>query len=213
MGATAAPPILLTRSEIQGDIANAVREAMRVNALATQTATVAQTTDPPAPAKPPASPPLMANAVLSPVVNTLDNIKVFREPFPIGSALIGLPSGVIIGEVIDGFVPKRNKEGGVNPMNIAAQAAAAYTVLALGDKLIGRSAAQFAAGIVIVRVASQLLPIDKWIADVVAALRGIAKPKAGQDAWAGQYSVLAQAEAVASQAANIGQIDHYSGAL
>jgi len=133
--------------------------------------------------------------VLGGVVDQLDDVKLFRMSLPLGSAIIGLPTGVIIGEVIDGFVSPLDEKGDVNPMNLVAKGVGIYGVLAFGDKLIGKRASQFAAASLIVQVASAFIPIDRWVTQIVKQLKGIGKSEAEQR----QYSAVRQGEAVASQ--------------
>lgn len=137
----------------------------------------------------------MSQGALGGVVDTLDDVKLFKMALPLGSALIGLPAGTILGEVIDGFVPPRNAAGGMNAMNLVAKGVGVYGALAFGPNLVGKRASQFAAAALLVQVASQFLPIDQWVSQIVGAVRG-----AGRSVGLKQdYSAASQAESHAAQ--------------
>ena len=156
----------------------------------------------------------MSQGVLGGVVDTLDNVKIFNMALPLGSAIIGLPLGTIVGEVIDGLAPPKSATGGVNAMNLVAKGVGVWGTLQFGPKIIGDRASQFAVAAILVQVASQFLPLDQWVSQIVGAVRGAGKTVG----IAKQYSAVEQAETVArqasqSQSAVLGQINHYKGAL
>lgn len=137
----------------------------------------------------------MSQGALGGVVDTLDDVKLFKMAIPLGSAIIGLPAGTILGEVIDGFVSPRNATGGMNAMNLVAKGVGVYGALAFGPNLMGKRASQFAAAALLVQVASQFLPIDQWVSQIVGAVRGAGKSVGLQQG----YSVVGQAESHAAQ--------------
>ena len=112
-------------------------------------------------------------------VDSLDNIGGLGIPF--GSVLIGAIPGVVVGELIDGFIPL--SRGWMNP---AAKVGAAYLGVQYGSKFLGRTGAMFFAGALALQALSNVLPIDQWAAQITGMVR--------------RTSVVQQAESVARQA-------------
>lgn len=117
------------------------------------------------------------------ITRSLDDIGGLGIPF--GSVLVGAIPGVVVGELIDGFIPP--SRGMLNP---AAKVGAAWVGVQYGRRLLGTNGAMFFAGALALQALTALLPIDQWTAQLTSALR--------------RNSVVAQAEQVA-RAAQMGQ--------
>jgi hypothetical protein len=112
----------------------------------------------------------MAQNPVAKAVRGLDGAA--GQGIPWGSALVGGFGGLVLGEVIDGFVSPTTDEGGTNFANIAVKGAAAWAAVQWGDMLVGRMGARFAAGFLIFSVARQVLPIDDWVMKIKDVFQG-----------------------------------------
>lgn len=207
---------LLTRTEIMGDIQRVVAEALARTSPASapndaNTAQVCPLRD--KPGEPDTHDPTKDAKVqqgVAGIVRGLDDIKLFDVALPVGSALLGLPTGVIVGEVIDGFIPRRTADNSINFMNVAAKGVGAWGMLSFGRNLVGKQAATFAAAALLLQVLSTVLPIDEWVSNIVNAVSGIGKAKEEEPLTeAPARNAAHQAEAVAAAY----QINHYRGSL
>lgn len=131
----------------------------------------------------------MSQGMLEGTVRTLDSLGGLNIPF--GSVLVGAIPGVIAGDVIDGLVPPRTATGEVNWLNPGLKAGAAWIGVQYGRAFLGSTGAMFFAGTLALQAMSQLLPLDKIVAQIVGVFQrketSAATPTAAAaNAWLGQ---------------------------
>ena len=107
------------------------------------------------------------------IVGQLDSMAF---GIPLGSVLLGAVPGVIVGEVIDGLVDPKTKEGGVNWVNLLLKVILAVLAMQFLSGFLGKTPALFFAGALLIQILRQLLPIDDW----VRSLRGLTGQKQQQ---------------------------------
>lgn len=103
------------------------------------------------------------------IIDSLDNLG--GQGLPLGSALVGGFFGLTSTALINAFVPPKNDDVTVNFMNPAAKVAAAWASVNLLDKAVGKPAARFMAGWLLFDAARLVLPIDAWVAKIVALVK------------------------------------------
>lgn len=136
----------------------------------------------------------MAQGLLAPIEKAIPKIGGVE----LGSIGIGGITGLILGEVIDGFVPPDDEEGNTNMANILAKSAGAFIVATQGKRLMSPTAANFAAGILVIQVLRDVLPLDQWIDKLVGWVRP--KNEAAQECGSPAHTNGHFAEALASPA-------------
>ena len=113
------------------------------------------------------------------VVDTLDGFKVpvLNVSLPIGSALVGGVTGIVVGDVIDLVIPPKGTDGKANLLNVGVQVGGAATILKWGPGLMGSTASRFAAGLIVLRLILRIPMVLELInkADTALAtpLRGL----------------------------------------
>lgn len=110
------------------------------------------------------------------IVDQLDTM-IPGVPLPWGSVIFGAIPGIVLGEVIDGFVPPRTKEDTLNFLNPVVKVVAAVATYKPIEGMVGRNAALFYAGTLTIQVASLILPLDQWVSTIVGWFQGIGKKK------------------------------------
>ena len=111
----------------------------------------------------------MAQDGLAGVVTQLDNITQFDIPF--GAVLIGGLPGAIVGEVVDGLVQLRNADGTLNMMNPAMKGALGFGGAMFLDRLVGRRAAGFFVGALVLQIFVDVFPLDRFVSWAIGQLR------------------------------------------
>lgn len=91
----------------------------------------------------------------------------------VGSVLVGGVSGLVLGEVIDGFVSPQSDTGGVNFANVLAKGIGIAGFTMFGKQLM--SPAGVAAGVTILslQVLADILPLDRLVGNIVGFFQGI----------------------------------------
>lgn len=117
--------------------------------------------------------PRQAAEMASPIGGLLatgDNLKlpILRwELGPVASAVVGTSIGLVVSEAIDGAISTSGNGKFLNPIaNVAAMGA----LVSMGDKLIGKQGAYFAAGVIAVKLAMRYTPIANWIQSATSAV-------------------------------------------
>lgn len=100
-----------------------------------------------------------------PFNNLVPNVKM-------GSIVLGGVGGLLVGEVLDGFITPRTDEDKTNPTNVIAKVAVAVGFASFGNKIATQQAANAAAVVLVTQVAADILPIDKWIDTVMGFFSG-----------------------------------------
>jgi len=85
---------------------------------------------------------------------------------PWGSVMVGAVPGIFVGDLIDGFVSPTTEEGGTNIANIGVKVGVGAAGTMYLSRYIGATPAKWFAGALVVQVASDLLPLDQWVAKV-----------------------------------------------
>ena len=112
---------------------------------------------------------------------------------PLGAIVVGGGLGLIVGDLIDGFVPATNLDGSVNFGNVATKGVVAYIAATMGGKIVSKQAGLAIAVVLGAQVLADVLPIDEW----AARLRGVF---GGASSGQGRgYSAVRQAESIARQ--------------
>ena len=111
----------------------------------------------------------MAQGGLAGVVTQLDNITQFDIPF--GAVLIGGLPGAIVGEVVDGLIALRNQDGTLNMMNPAMKGAIGFGGAMFLDQFVGRRAAGFFVGALVLQIFVDVFPLDRFVSWAVRQLR------------------------------------------
>ncbi|MDP2661293.1 MAG: hypothetical protein Q8R28_11260 [Dehalococcoidia bacterium] len=145
-------------------------------------------------------------------IEALDGFKIplVNATLPIGSAVVGGLTGFVVGEVVDVVISQRTKEGGVNWINVGANGLAAGVLVKFGPGVMGHTASNFAAGIIILNLALRLPGVQDNLAKLISA---IAKPVAGIVPKMGQgsYSAVSQAGTMARQVPGSSGHDQLAG--
>ncbi|KKN54176.1 hypothetical protein LCGC14_0595250 [marine sediment metagenome] len=111
----------------------------------------------------------MAQGGIAGVVKQLDDVSGFDVPF--GAVVFGAIPGAITGEVIDGIFPLRNADDSMNITNPVVKTAIVAGVAVFGERWIGRPAARFFAGALVLQVFVDVLPVDRFVNWAVQQLR------------------------------------------
>ncbi len=124
---------------------------------------------------------------------TLDNIGGIGIPF--GSVLLGGFPGIIVGDVLDGFVNPIDANGNVAWGNLLAKGGIAAAGAFFLPRWIGDRPAMFFAGALVIQMMSDMLPLDRLSAWIVGQFnrQGTAGASAA-DAAAAQARARARAE-------------------
>jgi len=183
----AAPPTPLTRADFEAMLTKAGEKAgeagarsyadlIRPKADEAKAALVKQETAP-----------LHQVGVLGGLVDTMDSVGGLGIPF--GSVLVGAIPGVVVGEVIDGLVSSKTATGQVNWINPAVKIGAGWVGVQYGRGLIGNTGAMFFAGTLALQALSQILPLDRIVANIVGMFRKITPQPTAEaaSAWLGQH--------------------------
>ncbi len=96
---------------------------------------------------------------------TLDDIGGLGIPF--GSVLLGGIPGILTGEVIDGFISPTNATGDVSWGNVFSKGLVAAGGAFLLPRWLGDRPAMFFAGVLVVQMISDVLPLDRLSAWLV----------------------------------------------
>ena len=125
------------------------------------------------------------------MLDGLDNIKL---PFlglrlgPVGSAVLGVSAGTIATTVVDAFVPQVGEDGEKSPMNLVANLGLAAAAMTFGPKYVGRTAAMFASGTVLVALALRWTPLQEWITKAADWITEKAHGVSGAQGFAGRQT-------------------------
>ncbi len=122
------------------------------------------------------------------VLGGLDRIEVMG--IPVGRAVIGGTSALLVGELLDGLFPA--EKGDTPNRRALVKAVAAWAIMQFGPKLMGKEAATLGAGLLAFEAARDLLPIDDLVGkftDRVSGVVGKKKPEPGAN---GRLVMLAQ---------------------
>ncbi len=124
---------------------------------------------------------------------TLDDIGGIGIPF--GSVLLGGFPGIIVGDVLDGFVNPIDANGNVAWGNLLAKGGFAAAGAFFLPRWIGDRPAMFFAGALVIQMMSDMLPLDRLSAWIVGQFnrQGTAGASAA-DAAAAQARARARAE-------------------
>lgn len=120
-------------------------------------------------ANPAPTTPAEQRGMLGNIVGTLDTVGGLDIPF--GSVLVGAIPAVVVGELVDGFVPPKTATGAINWMNVGVKIAAAIGGVQVGRQFMGPRATTFFTGVLALQMASAVLPIDQWIANLIGMFR------------------------------------------
>ena len=88
----------------------------------------------------------------------------------LGSLAVGGFTGLLVSELVDGFVPAGT--GGQYGSSLA-KALAAILVKQSGKALVSQSSANVAATVMLVQVLAEILPIDQWVAQITSRVGGM----------------------------------------
>ena len=145
---------------------------------------------------------LLSSVKLGSLAGQLDKM-LFN--LPVGTVLVGGIPALVLTEVTDGFIAPRNPDGSVNFANIAVKGAEAYLMTSrMAKNLLGEKAAHFAAAAITIQAVAAVLPLDRWVDQLVAI---ITRRRAPASQGFRQRSILEQAEQVIYGSA------HYAAAL
>ena len=123
---------------------------------------------------------------------TLDNIGGIGIPF--GSVLLGGFPGIIVGDVLDGFVNPIDANGNVAWGNLLAKGGIAAAGAFFLPRWIGDRPAMFFAGALVIQMMSDMLPFDRLSAWIVAQFsRGGTAGASSSEARAAQARAAARA--------------------
>lgn len=111
----------------------------------------------------------MSAGILSPIERAVNPLV---PNVPVGSLALGAFSGLLIGEVIDGFTPATGDSGEINFANVAVKGVAAVVLITMGKPLFSNTAAQAGAAILVAQILADVLPIDEWIARLKGVFNG-----------------------------------------
>ncbi len=111
----------------------------------------------------------MAQGGVAGIVKQLDDVSGFDVPF--GAVVFGAIPGAITGEVIDGLFPVRNADDSMNITNPVIKTAVIAGVAVFGERWMGRPAARFFAGALVLQVFVDVLPVDRFVNWAVQQLR------------------------------------------
>lgn len=109
------------------------------------------------------------------LLETADDVKL---PFlnlklgPIGSAVGGVFVGSVVHNLVDKVVSPIKDDGKKNYLNLGAQALAAGALATWGPKYVGKTAAYFASGALIVGLAMRWTPFQDWVVKATDMLSG-----------------------------------------
>ncbi len=112
--------------------------------------------------------------------------------FQLGSVVIGGATGLIAGELVDGIVAPGQPGASISWGNLALKGATALGLAYYGKNIMSQRAAQFAAGVLVLQMVADVVPLDQWIQQFKDWL----KKTFGK----AEQSALRQAEAVAQRA-------------
>ncbi len=124
------------------------------------------------------------------VLGGIDRIEVLG--IPVGRAVIGGTSALLVGEVLDGLFPAdpRNKDDSNRRSLI--KFLAAWALAQFGPKLMGKEAATLGAGLLAFEAARDLLPIDDLVGKFTDRVSGVLAKKKPQPTADGRLVLLAQ---------------------
>lgn len=176
------PPLTITLEQLMENFQLAGQEIVRSAISEVQPKPEA----PPTPAEPTPEADV-EQAALTGIIRQLDTIGGLDVPF--GSVIFGGIPGLVVGELVDGFVSPV-AAGGVSWANVLVKTGVAWMGVQFLPQFIGRNGSLFFAGSLALQAARQILPIDQWVANLVGMFpRGAAGMRRG--------SIVAQAESVA----------------
>lgn len=104
-------------------------------------------------------------------------VNSFWPTLPLGSIAVGVVTGLLLGELIDGFLPPRGIPtvleplGPLNMANVAVKGIAVVGLGMYGGMLMSRTGALIAGGLLIAQLLADVLPLDQWIRNVVNFFR------------------------------------------
>ena len=123
---------------------------------------------------------------------TLDEIGGLNIPF--GSVLLGGFPGIIVGDIIDGFIQPIDVNGNVAWGNLLTKGAVAAGGAMFLPRWLGDRPAMFFAGALVIQMLSDMLPLDRLSAWVVGMFsRGGTAGASSAEARAAQARAAAQA--------------------
>ena len=103
-----------------------------------------------------------------------------RTGLQVGSIVVGGSIGLVLGELIDGFVDHRTADDKINPANVFARGA---TMLLLAspmlNRIVSRSASNAAIVVLGLELLSDISPLDKWVTQFVNFVTGNKDESAG----------------------------------
>lgn len=116
-------------------------------------------------------------------LDSLDNLGGFG--IPLGSGFVGIFAGLAASKIVDAFqVPKTTDPVTLvtttNFINPAIKVGLAWGSMAFLPNLVGKSAANFLAGILVFDALRVVLPIDTWIQMLVDRVKGVGGTPAAQ---------------------------------
>lgn len=114
----------------------------------------------------------------------------------LGEIAVGGFSGLLIGELIDGLVTDRNT-------NVVIKSVTAVALASMRAVVVSKGAMTFAAGVLLVQVLSDVLPIDRWIMRVIGTFRGTTATSAMRQLTPGHQAIQRQSPTLVSPEADI----------
>lgn len=95
------------------------------------------------------------------LVSDLDNVTRFDIPF--GSVIFGALPGAAAGEIVDGLMPLRNADGTFNIANPITKGVGGFGGAMFADRLVGRRAAGFFVGALLLQIVVDAVPLDRFV--------------------------------------------------
>lgn len=107
--------------------------------------------------------------LLSPIERAINPLV---PNLPVGSLAVGAITGLVLGEVIDGFVSTQTESGDINFANLIIKGVAAIGLVTVGNQLMSKQATLAGAAILTAQILADVLPLDEWIARIRGVFQG-----------------------------------------
>ena len=121
--------------------------------------------------------------LLSPIERAINPLV---PNLPLGSLAVGAITGLILGELVDGFVSTDSPTGGTNFANLAVKGGVAIALVTVGSQLMSKQAAMAGAAILTAQILADVLPLDQWIARIRGVFNASQSPTAAAaERWLG----------------------------
>lgn len=88
---------------------------------------------------------------------------------PLGSALVGGFTALLVGEAVDGFVDPVGPDGKSSMANAAVKVGVAWAGSRFFSRFLGSTGATVFAGLLVFEVLREFLPVNQWVSQITGA--------------------------------------------